>query len=491
VSVEVALYTDPLEGFSILYPADWIYEAESGDVYFAETEEALTHFDPATGPIFLIGTDSPEEMELEFGPGLSPGDILDGVLEDLRGEERAKVGEVEVWTFGKVPGAGVEVSWTDERAETRICGYIVAAIGEGAAGVGFGASPEADWLSYEPIVRDMFASLEFFPPKVLEPVGRGPIQPGETVQGALPLGGTEVWYFDAQEGQYVTIGLDAVDPDALDAYLEFYNEDGLLIAEDDDGGEGTNARIVDFPVITPGTYTIYALTYGGEGDYTLSLEFAEEPSTGGTIEYGQTVEEMLAEGMRHGWFFQGDEGNVVTIAMSALGDELDCYLGLYDPNGLALTDDDDSGEDLDALIEYYELPADGTYHIVAQGALFGEAGAYKLTLDRTEMVVEGILTYGETVNATLEPGRRHHWLFEGEVGDVVVISMTGLTEDMDTYLELFAPDGVRVMTDDDSGGDSNAEIFLFELLLSGTYRIVARGYGDEDVGEYELTLTGP
>ena len=47
---------------------------------------------------------------------------------------------------------------------------------------------------------------------------------------------------------------------------------------------------------------------GGEGDYTLSLEFAEEPSTGGTIEYGQTVEEMLAEGMRHGGFFQGDEG---------------------------------------------------------------------------------------------------------------------------------------------------------------------------------------
>jgi hypothetical protein len=63
--------------------------------------------------------------------------------------------------------------------------------------------------------------------------------------------------------------------------------------------------------------------------------------------------------------------------------------------------------------------------------------------------------------------------------------------DMDTYLELFAPDGVRVATDDDGGGGSNATIVVFELPLSGTYRIIARGHSDEDVGEYELALTGP
>ena len=324
-----------------------------------------------------------------------------------------------------------------------------------------------------------------------EPVERGPIQPGETVRGTLPPGGTEVWYFDAQEGQYVTIRLDAVDSDALDPYLELHDEDGVVIAEDDDSGEDTNALIMHFPAVASATYYVYALTYSGEGDYALSLYVAEEPPASSVIEYGQPVEGMLAWGASAGWFFQGVEGDVITIEMDALDGELDCYLELYGPSGIALTDDDDSGEGFNALVEYYELPADGIYRIVAVGGLFGAAGTYKITVERTEMVVDGVLTYGEVVDATLEPGTRQHWLFEGEQGDIVTISMTAVTESMDTYLELFAPDGMRVMTDDDGGGDDDAEIFEFELPLGGAYRIIARGYDDDDVGEYELALVGP
>ena len=487
---EMSIYTDPLAGFSILYPADWTYETEGGSVYFAEDEGALEYFDPADGPMLTVMTVSRDEVELEFGSDVTTEDLLDNMLEGLGGGEGTMIGEIESWTLGEIPGLGVEASWTDEWSGVQLHGYMIATVGEEVVGFGFGTSLEADWLSYAPIFQDMFASLEFFPPEVPEPVERGPIQPGEMVEGSLPPGGVDIWYFEA-EGGYAIIRLDAAAPDTLDPYLELYNEDGVIIAEDDDGGEGYNALIVDFPVATFGTYTIHALTYSGAGDYTLSLEVAEEPS-GEVIEYGQMVEEALAEGAQHGWFFQGAEGDVVTIAMSALDEDvdLDCYLELYGPNGVALTDDDDSGEGLDALIEYYELPADGTYRLVASNALFG-GGAYELTLERTEMVIEGTLTYGETMSATLEPGTRHHWLFEGEEGDVVTISMIAVNDDMDTYLELFAPDGVRVMSDDDSGGEANAEISTFELPLSGTYRIIARGYDDIDVGEYELTLVGP
>jgi hypothetical protein len=163
---------------------------------------------------------------------------------------------------------------------------------------------------------------------------------------------------------------------------------------------------------------------------------------------------------------------------------------LYAPDGVLLTDDDDSGQGFDALIEYYELPSSGDYRVVALSGLFSAAGKYELTLERTDMVVEGVLSYGDTVDVILEPGTRHHWLFEGRAGDVVTISMTASDEDMDAYLELFAPDGVRVMTDDDGGGDGDAEIAGFELPLNGTYRIIARGYADDDGGEYALSLTG-
>ncbi len=486
---EMSVYANPLAGFSILYPVDWTYEAEGGGVYFVEDEGVLEYFDPADGPMLAVMTVSREEVELEFGSNVTTEDLLDRTLEGLGGGEGTTSGEIEVWTFGEITGLGVEASWTEEQADAQLHGYVIAAVGEEVVGFGFGTSPEGDRLSYAPIFQDMLASLEFFPPEIPEPVERGPIQPGEMVEGRLPPGGVDIWYFEAERG-YAIIRLDAAAPDALDPYLELYNEDGVIVTEDDDGGEGYNALIVDFPVATSVTYTIHALTYNGAGDYTLSLEVAEEPS-GDVIEYGQTVEETLAESVQHAWFFQGVEGDVVTIAMNALDEDvdLDCYLELYGPNGVALTDDDDSGEGLDALIEYYELPADGTYRLVASNALFS-GGAYELTLERTEMVVEGTLTYGETMSATLEPGTRHHWLFEGGEGDVVTISMTAVSEDMDTYLELFAPDGVRVMSDDDGGGEANAEISAFELPMSGTYRIIARGYDDVDVGEYELALTG-
>lgn len=477
------LYTNLPAGFSILYPEDWVYYEAFGSVYFAETEEALDVSDPSEVPILVILTGSPEDIEDEFGSTATPQDLLDAVLEDICGEE-CEVGESETWVFGETPGAGVD--WSGSSDGTRVHGYLIAAVGEEVVGIGLGVSPEADWPSYEPIFLDMFASLEIFPPEEPEPVERGTIQPGETVEGTLSLGGVDIWNFDAQKGQYVTIRLDAADPYVLDTYLELYDAGGFWLADDDDSGMDTNSVIAGFLIADSGTYYIHASAYDGEGDYTLTLEIAEEPSGGGEIEYGETAQGTLALGDRHEWTFDGEKGDVVTIAMNAGGDQ-DTFLELYGPDDVFLTDDDDSGEDYNALIEYYELPSDGTYRIVACGGLFGVEGAYELTLRLTQMVIEGTLDYGDEVEVTLTSGTRHHWLFDGERGDVVTISMT--SDDFDTYLELFAPDGVREMYDDDSGGDGNAEIFELELPLSGTYRIIARGYGDDDVGKYTLILT--
>jgi hypothetical protein len=321
-----------------------------------------------------------------------------------------------------------------------------------------------------------------------EPVERGMVEPGETVQGTLPVLGADAWTFGAGAGQYITIGMSAVDLGALDTYLELYDAGGVLVAEDDDSGEDTNSLIVEFPVVVTETFTIRALTYSGSGDYVLDVDIVE-PSGGGTLWYTATVEGLLpAPWSRHEWTFEGEEGQVVNVAMDATDDVLDCYLELYGPDGVFLTDDDDSGVEYGALIEYYTLPADGSYSVVTRGGEFGATGSYTLAAELTEVVVQGTLAYSDTVNATLEPDTRHHWLFDGEAGDIVGIAMSGA---LDAYLELFAPDGVRVAVDDDSGSGSNAAIIAFELPSSGTYRIIARGHDDEDVGEYELALTGP
>jgi hypothetical protein len=488
-SVEMVLYTNLIAGFSISYPEGWVYGAEAEAVFFAESEDALEIGDFTEVPIFIVFAGAPDDIEYEFGTMETAQDFFDSVVEGDLCEEECKIGESETWTFGDTPGVGAEVGWLDSWTEARVQSYLITAVGEEVAGIGLGASPADDWDAYEPIFQSMFASLEFFPPEVPEPVERGLIQPGETVQGTLPLGGTEVWTFDAQEGQYVTIWLDAVDPDALDPYLELYDGDEFLIAEDDDAGGGINSLIADFRIDTPGAHCIHALPYSGEGDYRLGLEVADEPSGGGEIEYGQTVEGMLRGSGEHEWTFYGEEGDEVSVAMqsAAIGTALDCYLELYAPDDALLIYDDDSGGYFDALIEYYVLPADGLYRIVASD-VSGESGEYELTLEMAQLEIEGTLAYGQVAAATLKPGTRHHWLFESKQGDIVTISMTAVDEDMDTYLELFAPNGGQMTSDDDSGGDSNAAILEFALPLTGAYRVVARGYSDDDAGAYELAL---
>jgi hypothetical protein len=218
--------------------------------------------------------------------------------------------------------------------------------------------------------------------------------------------------------------------------------------------------------------------------------FPPEVFGGGEIAYGQTVEGVLVAESEQEWVFEGRAGDAIAISMIGTDYELDCYLELYTPNGDLAVDDDDSGEGFDALIVDYVLGYDGTWLIVARGS-FGSGGAYELSLEQVELVIEDTLVYGDEVAGTLDTGERHHYLFDGDEGDVVTISMIATDELLDSYLELYSPSGEQVMTDDDSAGESNAQISEFELLESGTYRIVARGYSDYSEGEYELTLTGP
>lgn len=71
-----------------------------------------------------------------------------------------------------------------------------------------------------------------------------------------------------------TYVIDMISPDqkALDPYLRLLDSSGKQLAEDDDGGEGLNARIT-FSATAAGTYRIVATSFGkfGNGDFTLEV----------------------------------------------------------------------------------------------------------------------------------------------------------------------------------------------------------------------------
>ncbi len=83
------------------------------------------------------------------------------------------------------------------------------------------------------------------------------------------------------------------------------------------------------------------------------------------------------------YVFDGQVGDVVTIAMDATAATLDTMLFLIDPNGIEIANNDDSNETTNSLIANQVLSQDGEYIIIAThyaSAFGGTVGGYNLNL---------------------------------------------------------------------------------------------------------------
>lgn len=338
---------------------------------------------------------------------------------------------------------------------------------------------------YEFLVRS-FSGYGLYEIRLLggQAPGGGSLTYGQTVQGTIDrTGEREEWTFEGRADDAVRIsmvGLGSFD----DTYLELYGPDGEELVRDDDSGEGLFALIDGYVLPETGTYTIVARAFGSDtGPYELSLDQVEVQE----IAYGQTVYgELTEENPQAYWVFEAVAGDVVTISMIGQSGLTDTYLELYGPDGRMLTQDDDSGQGLFALISNFRLSEAGTYRILARGFL-GRTGPYELRLSRGE-IVERPIRYGQTVSSELtEASPREYWTFAGRAGDVVTISMIGLEDLTDTYLELHGPDGSLLIANDDGGEGLFALIDSYELSETGSHMIITRGFGGR-IGPYELSL---
>ena len=86
-------------------------------------------------------------------------------------------------------------------------------------------------------------------------------------------------------------------------------------------------------------------------------------------------------------------------------------------------------------------------------------------------------------------GEIDEWAFEGAAGVNIVITLQAADgSSLDTLLDLRAPSGTIEDSNDDSGGTYNSLIDR-PLAETGTYTIVAKGFGGYSTGLYELTLS--
>lgn len=192
------------------------------------------------------------------------------------------------------------------------------------------------------------------------------------------------------------------------------------------------------------------------------------------------------------WRLNGMAGQVIAISVST-GGLFDSTLTVYDPNGVQIAFDDDSGGNLASAISRLPLLIPGNYR-VRVGAFGGSSGGdFTLSVTQVDTVTvdarppSETISIGQVINAALPPGGQREYSFEGTAGTSLSIAVNG---DFDPTVTLLQS-GVQLAFDDDSGDGLNSLISAYELPEDDIYTIVVGGFASQGQGSFTLrTSTG-
>ena len=336
---------------------------------------------------------------------------------------------------------------------------------------------------------------------------------GQSQEGVLANDTQQNYSFRGQAGQVITAGLTA----RFDTLLTLFDPSGALLESNDDFGGTLNSRIENFTLPTSGTYTLQVEGFGrrGAGRFTLSLSATSSLAANATtvafaassatpnpssqfIAPGQSRMGTLAYGSLDSYVFNGQGGQVVTIALEGA---FDTILTLLDPTGAQVASNDDFGGTTNSRLNNITLGATGNYAI--RVASFGNRGTGGYTVNLSVAAASipsptpppapqssiSSIGLGQTVSGTLRVGQTQVYNFAGQAGQVITIALNGGSFSYDPTVTLLNSANVQVAFNDDFGASRNSRIENFALTTSDTYAIRVGSYGNRSSGAFTLSLS--
>jgi len=278
----------------------------------------------------------------------------------------------------------------------------------------------------------------------------------------------------------------------IDTIMEFYDAGTRdKLAENDDGGQNTNARI-RYSVEAGHRYIAKIHGYqNNTGNYGFKayLSVNETPGTSmqnpityelGIDESAPVIDRQLANGDEDFFLIIPEKGGRLTV--ETVGRETDTYMVFYDADTRdTLAENDDGGSVYNALIRY-NVEA-GKRYIAKVSGYDGDGGPYgfrayiqvQITLEPDEYESDdepsraGSIEIGKAQQHTFHNSDDIDWLkFQVTRSGRHTISVRGVNSNrLDTFIELF-DSNLNVITEDDDGGE-NLDSKLSLNLESGLY----------------------
>jgi hypothetical protein len=319
-------------------------------------------------------------------------------------------------------------------------------------------------------------------------------------RGALTEGDVDYYWFSvASSGMaFIKTSSDG------DTVITLEDDQGRVLAEDDDSGVGSNARISQF--LFPGKYYAAVEGFGGqriEGEYVLHVS-----SAGQSHEVEANDDRWGANPI--GTLLRTPSG-ILAVSGSLEQGDVDCFQVEVVEDAslhvLAIAVEDmvvslEGGDERGPVGSHVtlangwrmiqtDLAAAGTYYVKVEGAGDGEIGSYTLVVGTTALRTDspGLVS--------LEDGAYLIWGALGEedescayrfvLEEARVVSLMTFT-DGDTVLTLKAGDEVLKTNDDASQIDLRSEIVL-RLEAGSEYSVDVSGYNDQTGKSFVLYMT--
>jgi len=332
-----------------------------------------------------------------------------------------------------------------------------------------------------------------------------------------------VFRFNGRADELITIRMDGVAEPPLvdttsgvffDPLLALYDPAGRLIALDDDNGYSdgigvNNALLRAIRLPLDGEYIVQASSGGTTGSYLIMLEQNAQPlyatpqptvtpiirvetsvpivsSDGGRLfDHNITTGQIERAGELDRFFIAANVGEALTISVR-VNSLLRPRVEVYDLDGqvIALANLGGSAYTNAIILSPVFIDEAGSYGVYITGEN-DSVGAYTISYGvgtTSEDRARGDFVIGTPVAIAFDlPAIRDVWMFDASAGDAIDI----IVEPSDTLvlIELFAPDGSRLATSQNTAEPAVRDLFLSQ---SGRYRIRVSAIDGAASGAYTI-----
>lgn len=188
--------------------------------------------------------------------------------------------------------------------------------------------------------------------------------------------------FISTAGEGLSINADPLNPNT-DLTLAVHDVFGNRLAFADNGGPGAGESLrVQVPYDGPYQLEFGTLSEGGEVRYDAYERSSFDFDTSGPLIEFPTLRDVTIllqqGGETHAYWFDGEQGQRITIDATARSGTLDLAFDLLDEAGNVLSAHDDD-RNTDPVLENYPLPYTGRYYLVLKLEDTHLGGQYRLT----------------------------------------------------------------------------------------------------------------